>query len=403
MHEVTSPEHTQRGQAKAGASICGGKFGSNGQAFMASGQNPDHDLAKAVNPFGFRFLNQLRARNADANIVFSPLGIPAAFALVYFGARGETGKELEAAFGFRGGIIPGQLTGKCKDFGEGSKEQACLATRAFVNSGIKVPNAYIQNNFVEVPFNVNRVGARKLINEWFAITTRGEIREMLNRDCVKDDTKMILANAVCFKGTWDRSFPIKSIFKGEFRGVGGKTRTAFMEIKSNNDLAIKDIPRLDSQMVELPYSDGRFSMFILLPKTEGGWRKAEKNLHRVGSGLFRGRFERQAALIAQIPKFEATLNMSVKKVLASMGLTNVFLENADLSGLTDPKNELIVSEAMHRAVVEFNDQGSDPLFGADFSIATSTPTLFIVDRPFLFFVVDKADDSIICQGTVTRL
>lgn len=110
-------------------------------------------------------------------------------------------------------------------------------------------------------------------------------------------------------------------------------------------------------MLKLPYADGRFSMYILLPNKDKGWKKAEQNLKNFSSKLFTEGFKQQSTIVVDLPKWEMDLEVpGLKKHLINMGMTKLFSGAADLSGLTSKKEDLHVTDVVHRVKLIVNEE-----------------------------------------------
>lgn len=106
------------------------------------------------------------------------------------------------------------------------------------------------------------------------------------------------------------------------------------------------------QVLNLPYADGRFSMYILLPNKDKGWKKAEQSLKNLGSSMFTEGFKQQSSVLVEIPKWEMNQTLhGLKKHLTNMGMNKVFSDAADLSGLTGKQEGLHVTDIFHQMKV----------------------------------------------------
>ncbi|PNJ64378.1 SERPINB10 isoform 1, partial [Pongo abelii] len=105
--------------------------------------------------------------------------------------------------------------------------------------------------------------ARKKINSWVKTQTKGKIPNLLPEGSVDGDTRMVLVNAVYFKGKWKTPFEKKLNGLYPFR-VNSTQRTPVQMMYLREKLNIGYIEDLKAQILELPYA-GDVSMFLLLP------------------------------------------------------------------------------------------------------------------------------------------
>ncbi|OBS83571.1 hypothetical protein A6R68_22439, partial [Neotoma lepida] len=105
--------------------------------------------------------------------------------------------------------------------------------------------------------------ARMKINSWVKTQTKGEIPNLLPEGSVDEDTKMVLVNAVYFKGKWRTPFQKKLNQLYPFR-VNSHESIPVQMMYLREKLNIGYIKDLKTQILELPYN-GNISMFLLLP------------------------------------------------------------------------------------------------------------------------------------------
>ncbi|GMH36842.1 hypothetical protein BSKO_04715 [Bryopsis sp. KO-2023] len=363
-------------------------------------------FASAVNDLGLKLLAQARKSDKKGNLVFSPLSLSAAFSLLHFGAKGEAKKNLDWVFGFQDGIVPGLIKAKAEEYKYNGDQSVALANRAFFQEDIPIKSSYKnavgESNIDKLNFSKNPEGSREAINLYVAATTNGLIKEGVPPGAIDSSTVFALVNAVFFQGAWESPFDKKNTVTGKFRGTKGPQDVEYMGDEGSIDILWRNVPELNAQAMELPYAGGQFSMFIVLPDTENGWIAAEKNLARVLTKglLFNGATSKPVSKL-KIPKFDLDGQLpNLKQHLQDMGLQSLF-SGADLSGISG--KPLSLSEIVHKAKVKIDEEGttaaavSSALFQK--SILTDE---FVVDRPFLFFIVEKTEGTIWFQGTVTH-
>lgn len=377
------------------------------RSLFAPPENEAPPISEAVNRFGFELLAEYRLRHPNDNVVFSPVSISAALSLVYFGSAGQTKDELEAVLGFTKGVVPDKLRTKANAVNP-NRESVAIANRAFFAEGLQIQNSFVdavgEVNVQTLNFEQDPDAATNRINGFVADKTRGLIPDMLSDGDVNAATRMVLVNAVYFKGAWKKKFDPKLTRKEEFRGVDGPVQTDFMEFEDEEaELMVKDLPELDSLMVEFPYDDPRFAMYIVLPHLDDGWRFAEEKLLEVDAEFFNtGLFPE--TLYVSLPKWEQdSVLEDVKDMLVELGLENCFA-GADLSRITENDEGLAVSNVVHKARIQVSEEGTEAAAATGGIAARSGyGGEFIVDHPFLYFVIDKSDNTVFFQGTVTKL
>jgi len=163
------------------------------------------------------------------------------------------------------------------------------------------------------------------------------------------------------------------------------------------------------EVIELPYAGDSLSMFIILPDRGTTLAELENSLTFDDLVNVRQKFRmRLAEVQLYLPKFRLDERLSLVQLLAAMGMRDLFTEGvADLSGI-DGSRELYVSEVLHRAVVEVNEEGTEAAAATAMvmmectSRSMDTPRVFRADRPFLFFIQHRATKSVLFLGRLVK-
>lgn len=160
------------------------------------------------------------------------------------------------------------------------------------------------------------VQSAKTINKWVEDNTNNKIKDLIAADTLSGDTRMVLVNAIYFKGFWTYQFDPKKTFKAPFYlNDVDSVQTDFMKIKKH--FKYGSIPNLDATAIELPYKDSDISMLIILPNTKTGLSALESKLNTIDLGEISGNLYEQEVNV-EIPKFkiefDIELNDPLKKV-----------------------------------------------------------------------------------------
>jgi serpin B len=211
-------------------------------------------------------------------------------------------------------------------------------------------------------------------------------------------TRLVLTNAIYFKGTWLTQFDEKKTRKAPFyvtptAPVSADMMSLEAEFRFGGDDA--------TQVVELPYKGKDLAMLVLLPVARDGLPALEARLdNALLDSWLAGMATREQ--IVELPKFEMTKSFSLNGTLADMGMPSVFDPSAaDLSGI-DGARDLFVQTAVHKAFVKVNEEGTEAAAATGISVGvTSMPSSFTADHPFLFLIRDNVTGSILFLGRVT--
>ncbi|CAO2636446.1 Serpin B10, partial [Lemmus lemmus] len=243
--------------------------------------------------------------------------------------------------------------------------------------------------------------ARKKINSWVKTQTKGKIPNLLPDDSVDSMTRMVLVNALYFKGTWEHQFSVQNTTERPFR-INKTTTKPVQMMSMKKDLQVFHIEELQTIGLELYYQNRDLSLFLLLPEEVNGLEQLERaityeKLHEWTSADMLDTFEVQLYL----PKFKLEESYDLKSALSSMGMTDAFSQSkADFSNMSPDRN-LFLSNVFHKTFVEINEEGTEAAAGtgSEVSLRIKKPSIeFNADHPFLFFIRHNKTNSILFYG-----
>ncbi|MBN2271321.1 MAG: serpin family protein [Sedimentisphaerales bacterium] len=393
-------------------------------------------LAEGNNQFALDLYAKLRSN--EGNLFFSPYSISTALAMTYSGARGATAaqmaqvlhfpaeddKQLDSDYQGRGpsrgerrllsneriAAAFGELQKGLKAEAEKKGYELSVANALwgqkgydFLDGFLEVVEANYGGRLSEVDFVAATEKARTTINAWVEKKTKGKIKELIKPGVVNGMTRLVLTNAIYFKGAWAAPFEEAATHPGPFTLADGKKVDIPMMNLSDN---FKYAEAESAQILELPYADDELSMIILLPKKTDGLSDFEKELTPRGLSDWLGGLAKRKVVVS-IPKFKMTSQFSMASVLKSMGITDAFApREADFSGMNGRK-DLFISAVVHEAYVEVNEEGTEAAAATGVvmrltSVPMDRPPVFRADHPFLFVIRHKQTGSILFIGRVTN-
>jgi serpin B len=380
----------------------------------------DSDLAKlaaANNTFAFKLLKQLATEQPAASIFVSPYSAATALQMAANGAAGQTKMEMQQVL---------ETTGISADaLNAASKTAADLLNPKDTNVILTTANALwyrqsaqIKPSFVEAnqKFFASTVkaldfgnvpAAEAEINRWASDQTRGRINGIANGMVDPIYTDLVLANAIYFKGKWQDPFDAKLTKERPFHPASGAAKNLPMM-----EMSKKFTYRRGSgyQAVRLPYMGSDLTMYVFLP--DPGSSPA-KLLQIMNGDKWRRvtipGFSEHDGLVV-LPKFKLENTFELNRPLATLGMKTAFdQKQADFSGMFgDPH---YISAVVQKAFVEVSEEGTEAaavtaiaMPGAvGFEPKPPPPFEMIVDRPFLFIIVDGRSEMILFMGLVNDL
>jgi serpin B len=373
--------------------------------------NNNEDLkvvSQGINKFSFDLYKKLKDKNKEENLFYSPASISIALAMTYAGARGNTEKQMANVLNF---TLPQDRLhpaySKLIENLKSNKDYELSIANAlwlqkdykYLQEFLNIMEKYYKGGFNEVDFEANPEGARIKINDWVSKETKEKIKDILNPKDITSLTRLVLTNAIYFKGKWQTEFNKKSTKDEDFYLINGqKTKVKMMYQKNTFNYYEND----DLQLLEMPYKGDNVSMVIILPKA-GKFKTVEdmmdeKKLQEWIKSATKTEVE------TYIPRFKFTQRFELGKNLSDMGMKDAFSAAADFSGING-KKDLYISRVIHKAFVDVNEEGTEAAAATAVVIETKAliikkPVVFKADHPFIFLIRDKEVGSILFMGRV---
>ena len=368
-------------------------------------------VANGNNDFAFRLYDRLRLE--EGNLFFSPTSLSTALAMTFAGARGPTADEMAQALAFpqrdeRLHRAYAALLAGWK--GEGKKRgyELSVANALWGQKGydfradfLKLTRDRYGADLRPVDFVANTEEARKTINAWAEEETRGKIKDVLKEGVLNSLTRLVLTNAIYFKGDWASQFKKDLTREEPFHVAAGRqVKVPMMQQAHSFGYAERDT----LQILEMPYEGKELSMVVLLPKKGRPLADLEKGLSAAKvEGWLTGLRPRD--VVVQLPRFKTTSEFGLKKELSALGMSRAFGTASDLSGIGGDPGELYLADVVHKAFVDVNEQGTEAAAVTGAVVAVrSAPVrpVFRADRPFVFLIRDRNSGAVMFLGRVTN-
>lgn len=361
----------------------------------------------------FRALNE---NSPTSNIFISPISISSALAMIFLGTRGTTAAQMSKTLYFDAvKEIHSRFQSLNADINkDGAPYILKLANRLYGEKTYNFLPDFLASTqkmygaeLASVDFQHASEGARKAINEWVEGQTEGKIPELLAAGVVDNMTKLVLVNAIYFKGKWEEQFSKTNTTDAPFRLNKKDTKTVKMMYQKKKFL-YGYIEDLQCRVLELPYQGRELSMVILLPDDiedeATGLKKIEEQLTL--EKLHEWTRPENLGLIevnVQLPRFKMEESYNLTSHLARLGVEDLFTSKADLSGMSEAR-DLFVSKVVHKSFVEVNEEGTEAA-AATAGIATFCMLMpeedFVADHPFIFFIRHNPSSNILFLGRLS--
>lgn len=373
------------------------------------------NVVGANNQFALDFYSQLKDKESG-NIFFSPYSISSALAMTYEGAKGETAQEMRSVFYFpedddlrrtEYAAIFDEINKKDKKY----KLHIANALWAqkdypFLDEYFKIAEEYYKGKVTNLDFKKDSETARVIINNWVEDQTNNKIKNLIPSGLLNALTRLVLTNAIYFKGEWIKQFNENDTKDQDFRISKNNVIKVPMMQRTDNEAVFNYTENNKLQILEMPYSGEELSMLILLPKDDN-LEALENSLSAKELSKWKKDLEEKRVEVF-IPKFKFETKYFMAEALKEMGMPTAFKwSGADFSGMDGTKN-LFISEVIHQAFIEVNEEGTEAaaatavvmdLGAAPDSKPPEIP-IFRADHPFLFLIQEKATGNILFIGKI---
>ena len=352
------------------------------------------------------------------NAFFSPYSVSAALMLLLLGTDGEAKAELETALKLQGktGLethkgynqLYKKLTSRS---GEGIL--ISIANRIFSKEGVKLCKDFSHNalKFYEsevelMDFAAKAEESRQKINAWVEKQTKDKIKDLIPQGLIREDTVMVLTNAIYFKGDWELKFDEGATKKQPFFLNDQDSVEIDMMYNKTKKVMSGESDELSCKCLQLPYKQGALSMFLLLPNDRTGLKALEEKLTPKTLQLALGNVYKQETVI-YLPKFKLETSYNLTQTLPKIGITKIFGTSADFSAMfADGCSDVCVTDVVHKAFVEVNEEGTEAAAATAIMMTRMMmplpPFEFRADHPFLFLIIDNDSKTILFMGRYAK-
>ena len=337
--------------------------------------------------FQISFLKEINKYNKNKNFVFSPMSIYQILSLTANGARGNTLHEMVKALSGNSitelNRINSEILNAAKNFTSIEIANAIMTRIEPLDEFKKIAYSY--------DATIEKLKSADQVNSWCFLKTHGKILQIV--DQLDPLTKMILLNAIYFKGTWKKEFKPEKTQKKYFYNFGDQTKPVQVNMM-NLETKFNYYSDEKVQVIEIPFSKDSVSAVIFLPKklqnindfiAELDDQKIKKYLN----SLF------PITVDLELPKFKIEFESGLNTYLHNLGMKQAFSPMADLSGLAKGGNDLYIDSVIQKAFIEVDESGAEAaavtavIINGWSSIINIRQRMY-VNRPFLMMLRSKA-------------
>ncbi len=377
-------------------------------------------LADANTDFALSFYDQIK--NEDENIIFSPFSLSLALSMALAGAENVTESEMMDALqltlsedevhpAYNALLLAIEASQEeTQEGSEGSNFQLNIANSIWGQAGYDFKENFLDTlarNYGAGVYNVdyanNPEAAREDINNWIEEETQEKIKDLIPQGAIDTLTRMVLANAIYFNGSWLHPFEESATEQAPFNLLDGSQINVDMMSLSGQSLNYAQGEGY--QTVQLPYLSQDFSMTLLIPDKDA-FETFENNLSPENLDSVLNNLVYQPVDL-KMPKFDFESTVNGKDPLNALGMVEAFdPEEADYAGITEAEI-LYITDVLHKATITVDEEGTEAaaatavIFGTK-SAMPEEPISLVIDRPFLFLIQHQPTGTILFMGHVMQ-
>lgn len=364
----------------------------------------------AKRDFAVDFLRESMAIYGDENLLVSPLSAEMALSLSANGAKGETLREMLKLIGMSDSSLSvmnryyGNLMAELPE--RDDETTVKLANAVWVDDRFKLSEGFADSARIfrakVDAIDLQDPANAKILNKWAADNTENLINNIVNEKMFSPSLRMIIANALYFKGWWQIRFDASKTTWKYFYKENGEEVPVRMMRKTAHYRYIRP-ETCNFQIACLEYKGGAYEMMVVLPDKG---HTVENVLNELTTGHLTEWSDNAMSknLQLELPSFKMNWGKSLKECFKKMGMEKAFSGNADFSGMTDSER-LNVSDICQFTYMNVDEDGTEAAavtvlsFGLT-SVRPEEVHPFIVDHPFLVFIRDKKSGAILFAGKI---
>lgn len=408
--------HRLKSSAMIVAMLLCGSLGSASVALCddaRSASAPTPTLSTGLNDFGFRLLGTLASGSND-NVIISPYSVSLALAMTYNGAAGDTKAAMAKTLSISGIGIQ-QLSQELRQMIEAIEKadpsvQMENATALWAQAGfpinpgfLKVNHDFYKASVESLDFLTNPGGAAATINAWVSRSTHHKIPSIIKR--LDRNTRLIVTDAVYFKGRWQRPFDKSATQPRPFYLQGPHSGEIQVPMMVNSgEYAYLETDTF--QAIALPYGNSRFQMYVFLPRGQHGLPDLMHLLDETHWREWSGKLSFRTGRIV-LPKFETNYTRNLNDPLGAMGMAVAFDSKADFSLIHQPPPHLFIDDVEHKTYVKVDEEGTEAAAATAVGMSTDfvprnppPPFEMVVDHPFFFAITEQQTQALLFVGIV---
>ena len=333
------------------------------------------------------------------NLLVCPLSVEIVLAMVFTGAAGETARQLSVATNLpnQSDKVVDMFSKLIPQLESSDKYTFESANKIYVQNKFKVDEQYkntVMNKFKSEIENIDfeKTTAAADMNQWVADKTHNKITDLISQKDLNEDSRLMIINAMYFKGQWLKGFKEDQTAKKPF--YLNNTHYIETDMMSNKGLyKYEENAKLKAKFLELPYKGDDVTMVIALPDNPEDIKELENNIESV----LQQKFDRSITVNIRIPKFQEGSSIKFKEILESLGATLPFQNGANFMNMisVEEQDPLKIAEIVQKTKIEVDEKGTVAAAATAVHMQTwrsgkiFPDIYFYADHPFIYYIKHK--------------
>ncbi len=366
-----------------------------------------------INNLTFQLMSKLSKQNNESNFVYSSFSLVFSLSMVYMGTEGETKSEFDTLF---------NNNLNSEEYAQGFHDFLLQLNDTIGRKSIKTSNSlWIEEKYKVLPkfendlkqiFNSSTHNfkcateneaniSRQQINKYIESVSDGQLQNVLPDKVLNPLTRLLLINIVAFDAKWEHKFEVTNTKEDNFNLYNGTTvKTSFM----NQTFTVGYYQDPIVQAVSIPYENRRFSLLILLPANENVMRKFKNSLNEENFKVLLNALHNRPVDLS-LPKFKTESGFELKDALKSLGMTKLFNDSADFSGITGNR-DVFINNILQKTIIEVNENETKAASSTIVVMQLKSaylpidPIIFNANKPFMYFIIDNSTQVILFSGVL---
>jgi serpin B len=371
-----------------------------------STEAPMYDAAHSIEGLAKALYGKL----TEPNLFYSPTSLAVALTMTYAGAHGETARQMAKVLQIPDGARPEDSFGPlvASLVPDDPAAELRIANRLYGQRGFAFDPAFVRltRDAYKAPLETldfTSGDQSKAINDWVSEQTQAKINDLIPAGALTTLTRLVLVNAIYFKGAWKTPFSSRATKMEPFFGRGGTKDAPLMHQR----VEARYVERSDAQVLELPYASGTLVMDVILPNAPDGLATVDRAIATDGFGAVTRSLSMREVEVT-LPRFKITDTLEASSVLGELGMPLAFSEDGADFGAMTKEDALHIDKVFHKAFVDVSELGTEAaaasavvMLGRGGPVAAPLPIEFRADRPFVFFIWHTRSNAILFVGRLS--